>query len=664
MKKMKKTLALVLALVMALALAVPAYAAHGDADDVHTVTINPNNDSLAHTYQAYQIFKGNLDADQGPIADNADPVQLNTIAWGDNVGTSGGATLIAALKADTKNFHYVAATTEPVAAEAHNDFTNCTDAADVAAVLATYGNDDANMRAFAEIVGETTGVLTGTPKEGTADAGSDVVIRGLVDGYYFIKDKDGTQSGENGSYSRFLLRVVGNTTVVAKDVLPDINKVIVVNNTDVKASNGSIGDKVDYKVTGKVPNMDGYNSYVYKISDEMTNGLTFNDDIVVKVNNDTLQEVMAVGNGADTKWYPVKDNNGTLEADTTQNPVTAGYIVTRTSDQKFEVYILNFIQYNTADYVGKDIVVTYSATINQSALITGDATPVADGNKNTAKLTYSNNPNTSDKGTNGEPETTNPTGTGPEKEVNTYVTGIELLKVDGQDDSKMLEGAVFTLTGANQNITIVKNDMYVLDAKNGTLYMLKDGTYTSTVPGSTVDGKVVSADDYVSTTDKYTKITTVTKDYNDSATSTAIATTDSYGLAAFTGLGEGVYTLTETSAPTGYNLLDKPIYFYVKFNQDATDNTKGNFAVYQYVGTASSVTAAPSAEDLANTSLWKALTADGNNVETHFDFTILNNAGSVLPSTGGIGTKIFYALGAVLVVGAGAVLVSRKRVAE
>ena len=38
-----------------------------------------------------------------------------------------------------------------------------------------------------------------------------------------------------------------------------------------------------------------------------------------------------------------------------------------------------------------------------------------------------------------------------------------------------------------------------------------------------------------------------------------------------------------------------------------------------------------------------------------------NNAGSVLPSTGGIGTTIFYAIGSVLVVGAGVLLISKKR---
>ncbi len=41
--------------------------------------------------------------------------------------------------------------------------------------------------------------------------------------------------------------------------------------------------------------------------------------------------------------------------------------------------------------------------------------------------------------------------------------------------------------------------------------------------------------------------------------------------------------------------------------------------------------------------------------------TIVNFKGSVLPSTGGIGTTIFYVIGGILMVGAGVILISRKR---
>ncbi|MBQ3974460.1 MAG: LPXTG cell wall anchor domain-containing protein [Lachnospiraceae bacterium] len=41
-----------------------------------------------------------------------------------------------------------------------------------------------------------------------------------------------------------------------------------------------------------------------------------------------------------------------------------------------------------------------------------------------------------------------------------------------------------------------------------------------------------------------------------------------------------------------------------------------------------------------------------------------NNSGNTLPSTGGMGTTIFYIIGAVLVIGAGVILVTRRRMNE
>ena len=87
--------------------------------------------------------------------------------------------------------------------------------------------------------------------------------------------------------------------------------------------------------------------------------------------------------------------------------------------------------------------------------------------------------------------------------------------------------------------------------------------------------------------------------------------------AVFTGLGAGQYTLEESTVPAGYN--------------KAADQT--------ITVTADGFTAA----NLEQTS------------------TVINEQGTVLPSTGGIGTTIFYIIGAILVIGAGVVLVTRSR---
>ena len=43
------------------------------------------------------------------------------------------------------------------------------------------------------------------------------------------------------------------------------------------------------------------------------------------------------------------------------------------------------------------------------------------------------------------------------------------------------------------------------------------------------------------------------------------------------------------------------------------------------------------------------------------DVKVLNNTGSILPSTGGLGTTLFYIFGAILVIGSGVVLITKKR---
>lgn len=101
--------------------------------------------------------------------------------------------------------------------------------------------------------------------------------------------------------------------------------------------------------------------------------------------------------------------------------------------------------------------------------------------------------------------------------------------------------------------------------------------------------------------------------------------TDSNGKIAFTGLGQGEYTLTETQTIAGYNLLPKSVKIIV--NENGT------------------------------------ITFDGASY-TGNELTIQTKAGTKIPSTGGIGTTAFYVLGTVLVAGAGAVLITRKRISS
>lgn len=92
------------------------------------------------------------------------------------------------------------------------------------------------------------------------------------------------------------------------------------------------------------------------------------------------------------------------------------------------------------------------------------------------------------------------------------------------------------------------------------------------------------------------------------------------------GLKPGTYWLEETAAPKGYNKLAKRIE--VKIGE------YGN------------------------------LTIDGKTTENNLPITqvnVENKSGSILPSTGGIGTTIFYIAGALLVLISGVVLIAKKR---
>ena len=107
-------------------------------------------------------------------------------------------------------------------------------------------------------------------------------------------------------------------------------------------------------------------------------------------------------------------------------------------------------------------------------------------------------------------------------------------------------------------------------------------------------------------------------------------TTDTQGVARFDGLQAGTYSLEETVAPAGYNQLTKDITIVLNKDGSAT------------IDSASSTLGAD-----------HSLTAG-----------VANSTGTMLPETGGIGTVIFVALGALAVICAGVFLVTNKRMSK
>jgi LPXTG-motif cell wall-anchored protein len=119
----------------------------------------------------------------------------------------------------------------------------------------------------------------------------------------------------------------------------------------------------------------------------------------------------------------------------------------------------------------------------------------------------------------------------------------------------------------------------------------------------------------------------------------------------FSGLDDGSYRLSETTTPAGYNTIDD-VYFTVSADHDITSDNPA----------LTSLSATQTAAD--GSSLSTGVIATFTAVPTDGSLTtdIVNNSGSTLPSTGGIGTTIFTVAGIVLMIGAAVVLVTKRKV--
>ena len=220
-------LALLAALALVLAMAVPAF-----AEEVkYTITIN----NSVGTYEAYQIFKGDL-------AGNV----LSNIEWGTGVTEAGKAA-----------------------------FGRVT-AAEVAKTL----DNETAAKAFATKISgylDTTAAVEGTDK-----------ITGLSAGYYLIKNKS---VNEGEAYTDFILQVVNNVKITPKGQKPTLEKQIKHNDGEWGVvGDNQIGDTVEFRTITTVPITTGYTEYDYTIFDEMSTGLTSDvkdaSGITIKINDE------------------------------------------------------------------------------------------------------------------------------------------------------------------------------------------------------------------------------------------------------------------------------------------------------------------------------------------------------------------------------------------
>ena len=435
----------------------------------------------------------------------------------------------------------------------------------------------------------------------------------VAPGYYLLKD---VTTGTTDSLSRYVVAVAGDTTVTPKTETPDIDKKII--DTDAnealddskKTDTAAIGDTIEYEVTGKVPDMTGYTYYYYVLNDTLSKGLTLDENSF----NVTVGGQTAV-KGTNYNVYVTKNSDGTTS------------------------FKLAFADMKGTYSKDAAISIKYNATVNKDAEIG------VNPNTNTASLQYSNNPNTSERddktpdepGVPSEnPDSKNPTGNTENYITKTYVTELKLTKTFDGAVKNGLIGAEFTLTGENLNTIELTTASQFVEDTNGTYWKLTDGTYTTDDPAT--EGMDTSK--YESTTTKYSVQTVVTEKTTSADNKKVVATIGADGTITFTGLNYGTYTLSETKTPTGYNTASD-INFAITRTLDADSSTA------KVGGT---VTWADNSDDVTYNA----------NTKT-FSVTVDNVSGKLLPSTGGIGTTIFYVVGTLLVVGAAVLLISKRR---
>lgn len=243
---MKRAINALVAVLATVAMAVAGFMGAGTAfaDEANTIT-GPKN---GHTYEAYQIFTGDL-------ADG----KLSNVKWGSATAKNGTAVTDAELK-----------TVTDLASKSVNDNAQAT-----ANAIAAYLKSDAQPTATIDDTNPTAQVPSG---------------------YYLIKDKNNTVP-DGQAATTYIVTVAGNVTVAPKSDVPSFEKKLKdTNDTEgtlsdwQDAADWDMGDDVPFKLEGTVAsNYASYKTYYFAFHDVEENSLTFNKDSVkVYVDNTAI----------------------------------------------------------------------------------------------------------------------------------------------------------------------------------------------------------------------------------------------------------------------------------------------------------------------------------------------------------------------------------------
>ncbi|MCI8496726.1 MAG: isopeptide-forming domain-containing fimbrial protein [Clostridiales bacterium] len=598
----QKLVCITLAFLLILAAGIPAFA-EGSS---YTITIEPSkftDTSVPTRFGAYQIFTGSIDT-------TTNTTQLSDVKWGNGVAP---ATLLAALKNNAEGETNLANTQVPQ--------MKLKDPSNLSEGYVQDGNKTITIHELFANVSE----YNADPEQDESAAEVANILRMYGNNSLLAKtfakiageclsSTKYTSKYNTGGNGDFTIQVPAGYYLIKDEILPDgkndaateyILGVFKNIRVELKASIPDVSKEV-------LGNKDGqYGATAnYEIGQEFSFRLTgtlpenygqFNT-YAYKF-TDTLTSGLTYKGGLTVKVV----NKGATGAEEVTPLQAADYTFTAPEGENGGTLTLNFDDLKKTSAAskivyGSQIIVEYKAVLNQNAVIGGG------GNLNKVYLEFSNNPNGDG------------IGKTEEKEVKVYSFGLDMRKENGAAGTtgKYMNGVGFKLYSTK------------IDTEGGskTMYAIFQ-TDTETTPGKTIYKLAGWTENESEATELFT------------ADDTSV-TPKLEGKLYVEGLGEGRYNLKETTTPTGFNSMHD-----VTFDITPTIDTTTNLLT----GLAGSI-----ANDRTDASV-----STGNTATGLIPVVLKNYPGATLPTTGGIGTTIFYIVGGVLVLGAGVLLIARKR---
>ena len=479
-------------------------------------------------------------------------------------------------------------------------------------ISAMASNSDA-IRTFADAVFAKITAASITPQKTVVSTGTSAVLEGVAQGYWLIEEilPGGPDSEQDHS-------LVMLTTMGLRDISVDTKRDQITLSKDTYHNDMSsweivgdnqIGDKVDFHTKSQVPDTHGFDFFAYVIHDKMSDGLTslVEADKTDGSNTTVRVTVNAVdGTELDTQYYKVYVGNA---VDIPLGTYVDTHGVTQTKylncDQCTFHVVFDIKAAMAAGKIDNDdnLFTHYSAILNENADV---YQAEGDYEQNQARVDYSNNPY--------DESSTTPT---PDDFTFEYTFKLDVKKTDTL--SNELQGAKFVLSldGSKKPTDFDKN---------------RDGDLED--DGETSAGLIQFI--YTEATKTY-----VVKPADFTEADLAAGETLTYvidaGSPVIKGLDDAVaYYMYEIKAPDGYNALNEPISVKIFAEYDKTTGKLKEGYPYVQMGEYKS---------------------------TDMGITIQNNSGTVMPSTGGIGTTLFYVFGSLMACGAGVLLVTKKRMA-